>query len=155
MARGHCTHSDCRSVMCFRCHTEWVDESKVISNQEEAAKESKKREDEHQKNKKGAEARGKARVVHNKEDNKSKKRTARSRATSSRTNRNIMSDKTETNHLPDDNFCKHDDENSWQREADFCYFQKAYRDKRTIMGKEGELLDMHCMKCGGVMPHGR
>lgn len=155
MARGrHCSYSTCRAVMCFRCHNNWVDDSKEISHEEEAAKEERNKLDELEKKRKGGEVRGKERLAYEKVDNMSKKVGGRSRMASSRSNKNIMSDKEVTNHLPDDNCCKHDDISTWQEVSDFSYLQKSYRNGLIKRGKENELLDMECSRCCGVMPHG-
>jgi len=141
--------------MCYNCHNRLVDDSKSISNQEQAAKDEKKRRDELETIRQGKLLRGKARLEH-KNAGKKKEKASKdvARRQSSRSNLRIMSDQSETIHLVDENSCQHDDLNSWQQDADFCYFQKAYRNRLIKRGKDYELLDMNCFKCGGLMPNG-
>lgn len=131
---------------------EWPDEVKEISNQEAAAIDSKKKEDEIKKAKEGASLRGKARVQF--EKLAAKPRGARERPVSSRTTANTMTDRHDTNHVLDDNYCQHDDVETWQIEADLCYFKEKYRHLLAKRGKESDLLDRQCIKCKGQMPEG-
>ena len=155
MARGHCSHSECRAAMCYNCHNRLVDDSKSISNQEQTAKNEKKRRDELETTRQGKLLRGKARLEH---ENAGKKKEKASkddaRRQSSRSNLSIMSDQSETIHPVDENSCQHDDLNTWQQSSDFGYFKKGYHSGLVKKGKDHELLDMNCFKCGGLMPNG-
>ena len=65
-----------------------------------------------------------------------------------------MTDKNDTNHVPDDNYCNHDDVETWQIDTDLIYFKENYRNQLVKKGKQSDLLEMHCIKCTGQMLRG-